>query len=46
MISDPELKALLAKLADALEAARVTVDDLARELASGRWQRPPPPRRH
>jgi hypothetical protein len=46
MIYDPDLKALLARLVDALEEARLTVDDLARDLASGEWQRLPPPRRH
>jgi hypothetical protein len=41
---DPNLKALLARLADTLELARVTVDDLARDLASHRWQGLPPSR--
>jgi hypothetical protein len=40
---DPNLKALLARLVDTLEVARVTVDDLARDLASDRWQGLSPP---
>jgi len=46
MPSDPDLEALLAALVNALEAARVAVDDLARDLASSRWKELLPPRHH
>lgn len=44
--SDPALKALLSALADTLEAARVTVDDLARDLGPGHWRGLPLPHSH
>jgi hypothetical protein len=45
MSSDANLKALLARLVDTLEAAHETVANLARDLASDRWQGLPPPSR-
>jgi hypothetical protein len=43
MLSDPDLEALLAALVNVLEAARVTVDDLVRDLASDHWPGLSPP---
>jgi hypothetical protein len=34
----PELRALLVELMDTLKVARVSVDDLASDLAADRWQ--------
>lgn len=39
---EPSLDALVATLADALGRARMTVDELAHDLVSERWQRLPP----
>jgi hypothetical protein len=41
--SDFHLKALMARLVDALEVTSLAVDDLARDLEEGRWQRVPLP---
>jgi hypothetical protein len=40
-VPDPEFRALLVKLVDALRVTSSTVDDLVEDLTSDRWERSP-----